>query len=44
MWGPSCLTVITLLILDDKLDLEGLLEKSLGVHFFLNGELYLDPS
>ena len=40
----SLLTVVTLQILDQKLDLERLLEKRIDLHFFLNGQLDFDSA
>jgi len=39
MGCPSLLTIITLLVLDDKLNLEGLLKECVGVDLLLDGQL-----
>ena len=41
MWRIGLLTVVALLIYDHKFHLECLLEKCVGVHLFLDGQLDL---
>ena len=44
MWRPSLFTVIALHVNDDELNLEGLLQQGVRVHFLLDGQLDFYPT